>query len=78
MLSAKGVHVVPEFSVFQTPPDPTATYHTFSFFGSMAISAILPDINAGPMLLNLNALSADLTGFFSFLPSLGPCPIVKL
>ncbi|GIS21449.1 MAG: hypothetical protein CM15mP121_3010 [Bacteroidota bacterium] len=32
----------------------------------MAISAILPDINAGPMLLNLNALSADLTGFFRF------------
>ena len=38
--------------VFQTPPDPTATYHSFSFSGFIAISAILPDIKAGPTDLN--------------------------
>ena len=30
-------HVVPELTVFQTPPDPTATYHSFSFSGFIAI-----------------------------------------
>ena len=28
-----GVYVVPEFSVFQTPLDPVATYQTLSFSG---------------------------------------------
>jgi len=28
-----GVHVVPAFSVFHTPPDPTATYHVARRFG---------------------------------------------
>ena len=51
-LSVSGCHVVPAFSVFHAPPDATATYHMFSLFGSIAISDILPDINAGPMLLN--------------------------
>ena len=48
-----GLHVVPELTVFQTPPDPTATYHSFSFSGLIAISAIRPDIKAGPTDLNL-------------------------
>ena len=45
-------HVVPELTVFQTPPDPTATYHSFSFSGFIAISAIRPDMKAGPTDLN--------------------------
>ena len=32
-LSNNGVHVVPAFSVFHNPPEPTATYHVFSLFG---------------------------------------------
>ena len=78
MLSAIGLHVVPAFSVFHTPPEPTATYQTFSFIGSIAISAILPDMKAGPILLNLNAFSADFTALFSLFESLEPCPIEKL
>ena len=41
--------------VFQTPPEPTPTYQTFGLVGSTAISAMRPDINAGPMLLKGNA-----------------------
>jgi len=28
-----GVQVVPAFSVFHTPPEPTATYHVCRFWG---------------------------------------------
>ena len=49
------MYVVPEFSVFQTPLDPVATYHTLSLLGCIAMSAILPDKNAGPTFLNLRA-----------------------
>ena len=62
-----GVQVVPEFVVFQSPPDPTATYHTFSLLWSMAISAILPDMNAGPILLNLKPSKAFSITLFSLL-----------
>src|SRR5690606_19291235 len=37
-------------TVFQTPPEPTATYQTLGSPGSIATSAILPDMNAGPRL----------------------------
>ena len=47
--------MVPALSVFQTPPDPTATNQRFSLLGSMAISAIRPDKNAGPIFLNSKA-----------------------
>ena len=47
-----GVHVVPAFSVFQTPPDPTATYHVARRFGCMTMSLMRPDMRAGPMLRN--------------------------
>jgi hypothetical protein len=50
-----GVHVVPAFTVFHTPDDPVATYHTLSFVGWNFISAILPDKKAGPTFLNLKA-----------------------
>ena len=59
-----GDQVVPEFSVFQTPPDPTATYHTLSLSGWTAISAIRPDKNAGPIFLNLKA-SKEISSAFS-------------
>ena len=65
MLSVIGLQVVPAFVVFHTPPEPTATYQVFSFSRSMAMSAILPDINAGPILLNLKPLRAALTDTFS-------------
>ena len=58
--SNKGIHVVPEFRVFQTPPEPTATYQIFSLFESIAISAILPERKAGPIFLKLKSLSENL------------------
>ena len=67
MFSVSADQVVPAFVVFQAPPDPTATYQVFSFFGSIAISAILPDMKAGPTLLNLKPFRADSTlGLLSF------------
>ena len=53
-LSNTGVQVVPEFTVFQTPPEPTATYQTLLFSGCTAISAIRPDINPGPIFRSFN------------------------
>ena len=50
-----GDQVVPAFSVFQTPPEPTATYQILSLSGWVTISAIRPDKKAGPTFLNLNA-----------------------
>ena len=59
--SNNGLHVVPDiFKVFHTPPEPTATYHIFSLFESIAISAILPERNAGPMFLKLKSLRETL------------------
>jgi len=49
-LSKIGVQVVPALVVFQTPPDATATYQVLGSSGWMAMSAIRPDISAGPML----------------------------
>jgi hypothetical protein len=47
-----GVQVVPAFSVFQTPPDPAATYQTALRVGWITMSLIRPDMMAGPMLRN--------------------------
>ena len=58
--SNKGIHVVPEFRVFHTPPEPTATYHIFSLFESIAISAILPERKAGPIFLKLKSVRETL------------------
>jgi len=63
-LSKIGLYVVPEFSVFHTPLDPVATYHTLLFFGWIAISAILPDKNAGPTFLNFRADKDNLLSLF--------------
>ena len=59
--------MVPELEVFHTPPEPTATYHSFSFDGLIAISAILPDLNAGPTLLNLSPENIELLSVLSVL-----------
>ena len=42
--------MIPAFSVFQTPPEPAAIYQTDGFLESTSISAIRPDIYAGPIL----------------------------
>ena len=48
--SKTGVQVVPAFSVFHTPPEPTATYQVCRLRGWMAMSLMRPDMMAGPML----------------------------
>jgi hypothetical protein len=40
---------VPAFTVFHTPPEPTATYHVLGRAGSIAMSAMRPDMKAGPI-----------------------------
>ena len=44
-----GVHVIPAFDVFQTPPDPTATYQVAGSSGWTAMSAMRPPMSAGPI-----------------------------
>jgi hypothetical protein len=53
-----GDHDTPAFLVFQTPPEPTATYQTLESSGSQSISEILPDIKAGPMLRHFRPLKS--------------------
>ena len=57
-MSKTGVHVVPPFSVFHTLPEPTATYQTSRSFGWIAMSAMRPDMMAGPMLRKASPDSA--------------------
>ena len=47
--SKTGVNVMPRLTVFQSPPNALATYHTLGFFGSIAMSATRPEDNVGPM-----------------------------
>jgi len=47
-----GFQLRPAFSVFQTPPEPTATYHVLRFRGWITMSLIRPDISPGPKLRN--------------------------
>src|SRR5687768_3566963 len=44
-----GVNVTPRFTVFQSPPNAVATYHTLEFFGSISMSAIRPVTRPGPI-----------------------------
>ena len=44
-----GDQVVPRLTVFHTFDDAVATYQTFRFVGSTAMSAMRPDMRAGPM-----------------------------
>src|ERR1041385_307066 len=46
--SNTGVQVVPAFTVFQTPPEWTATYQVLFSSGWIATSPIRPDGAAGP------------------------------
>ena len=48
--SKTGVHVVPALTVFHTPPLPTPTYQTLLSVGWMTMSAMRPDMKAGPTL----------------------------
>src|ERR1044071_9544117 len=45
--SKTGLHVVPEFVVFQTPPAAAPTYQVFLSPGSTARSVIRPEITPG-------------------------------
>ena len=55
-MSKIAFQVVPLFDVFQTPPEASAKYISALLFGLTAKSAIRPDVVAGPMSINLNAL----------------------
>src|SRR6476646_1355719 len=48
-LSNTGVQVVPALVVFHTPPDATATYQMRLSRGWTAMSAMRPDVSAGPI-----------------------------
>ena len=50
-----GSKVVPSFVIFQTLPDPTATYQMLSSSGWNSMSAIRPPLMAGPMLRSSRA-----------------------
>src|SRR5438132_5069696 len=54
--SNTGVHVVPSFTVFQTPPDAEATKKREGLFGSTAKPTTRPEVNAGPIERNFNPL----------------------
>src|SRR6266496_956800 len=47
--SNTGVHVVPAFTVFHTPPECTATYQVLFSESGTVTSPIRPDGAAGPM-----------------------------
>src|SRR5215813_3474828 len=57
-----GVQVVPALVVFQTPPEPAATYHVPGAVGWTAMSAMRPLIRPGPRLRNGNAAAALASG----------------
>src|SRR5688572_10140463 len=63
--SKTALQVVPAFVVFQTPPEPAATYQVLRSRGCTAISAIRPLMMAGPMLLSLSAAAALATAAVS-------------
>src|SRR6185436_9277584 len=44
-----GVKVVPPFVVLKTPPEATATYQVARSVGCTAMSAIRPEVTAGPI-----------------------------
>jgi hypothetical protein len=56
-----GVHVVPAFVVFHTPPDATATYHVRLSRGWTAISEMRPDVTACGKSYQLTAISYQLS-----------------
>ena len=54
-LSNIGTYSNPQFEVFHTPPDATATYYSNGLFLLTAISDTLPEVSAGPTDLHLSA-----------------------
>src|SRR5436190_345548 len=69
--SKTGEKLVPAFSVFQTPPEPTATNQRCAFVGSTAMSTIRPEVRAGPrdLMARPVQVSVDQPPFFSALSS---------
>jgi hypothetical protein len=59
-----GFQVTPAVVVFQTPPEPTATYQVAASRGSIATSAMRPDMKAGPRLRSVSpaSVAADSRG----------------
>src|SRR5262245_13131546 len=47
--SKMGVKDTPRLTVFQSPPNAVATYHTLEFLGSISISAMRPVTRPGPI-----------------------------
>src|SRR5678816_365027 len=64
-----GVHVLPRFSVFHKFPALAATYHTFEFLGSTAMSDSRPVVRLGP--IDRNARFLNVSGVRRSAP---PCP----
>src|SRR5215203_603084 len=67
-----GIQVVPALVVFQTPPEPAATYQMPGAVGWTAMSAIRPLISPGPMLRKGNAAAALASGDSGGLADLEP------
>src|SRR5437867_536408 len=64
-LSKMGVHVVPAFVVFQTPPDATVTYQVLLSRGCTAMSVTRPEVCAGPMPLSASPVKVSAFIFVS-------------
>src|SRR5215831_13864296 len=58
-----GVHDVPAFVVFHTPPYADATYQTLLSRGSTARSTMRPELTAGPIERNERPEYVSLSGF---------------
>ncbi len=56
--SKTGVHDVPAFTVFQTPPT-VATNHVLACTGDTAMSMTRPEVTAGPIERNCRPLRVD-------------------
>jgi hypothetical protein len=63
-----GVHDVPAFVVFHTPPYAEATYHTLLSRGSTARSTMRPELTAGPIARNVSPENVSLSGLGPALP----------
>src|SRR5829696_3040989 len=72
-----GVQVVPALVVFQTPPEPAATYQIPGTVGWTAMSAMRPLIRPGPMLRKGNAAAALASGDSGGLADLEPKGVAR-
>ena len=70
-----GFQVTPALLVFHTPPEPTATYQTLRSWGCQAISAMRPDIKAGPILRHFRPARDDSSSATPFDAMLSPSKV---